>query len=64
MLTTGVRTPVGIKIYGPDLVEIEAIGRQLEGALQDVRGTRSVYAERVAGGYFVDFDLRRGELVE
>jgi len=62
MLTTGVRTPVGIKIYGPDLVEIEAIGRQLEGALQDVRGTRSVYAERVAGGYFVDFDLRRGEL--
>jgi Cu(I)/Ag(I) efflux system membrane protein CusA/SilA len=62
MLTTGVRTPVGIKIYGPDLVKIEAIGRQLEGALQDVRGTRSVYAERVAGGYFVDFDLRRGEL--
>ncbi len=62
MLTTGVRTPVGIKIYGPDLVEIEAIGRQLEGALQGVRGTRSVYAERVAGGYFVDFDLRRGEL--
>ena len=62
MLTTGVRTPVGIKIYGPDLVEIEAIGRRLEGALQDVRGTRSVYAERVAGGYFVDFDLRRGEL--
>jgi len=62
MLTTGVRTPVGIKIYGPDLLEIEAIGRQLEGALQDVRGTRSVCAERVAGGYFVDFDLRRGEL--
>jgi Cu(I)/Ag(I) efflux system membrane protein CusA/SilA len=62
MLTTGVRTPVGIKIYGPDLVEIEAVGRQLEAALQDVRGTRSVYAERVAGGYFVDFDLRRAEL--
>src|SRR5207247_8073303 len=47
---------------GPDLLEIEAIGRQLEGALRDVRGTRSVYAERVAGGYFVDFDLRREEL--
>jgi copper/silver efflux system protein len=62
MLTTGVRTPVGIKVYGADLAEIEAVGRQLEGALQGVPGTRSVFAERVAGGYFVDFDLRRGEL--
>ncbi len=62
MLTTGVRTPVGIKVYGADLNKIEAIGRQLEGALQGIRGTRSVYAERVAGGYFVDFDLRRDAL--
>jgi Cu(I)/Ag(I) efflux system membrane protein CusA/SilA len=62
MLTTGVRTPVGIKAYGPDLAEIEVIGRQIESALQDVRGTRSVYAERVAGGYFVDFELERDEL--
>jgi Cu(I)/Ag(I) efflux system membrane protein CusA/SilA len=62
MLTTGVRTPVGIKIYGADLVEIEAIGQKLEGILRDVPGTRSVFAERVAGGYFVDFDLRRDAL--
>ena len=62
MLTTGVRTPVGIKVYGPDLAEIEAVGRRIETALQGVRGTRSVYAERVAGGYFVDFDLKREEL--
>jgi Cu(I)/Ag(I) efflux system membrane protein CusA/SilA len=62
MLTTGVRTPVGIKVYGADLGEIEAVGRQLEAALQNVPGTRSVYAERVAGGYFVDFDLKREEL--
>jgi Cu(I)/Ag(I) efflux system membrane protein CusA/SilA len=62
MLTTGVRTPVGIKVYGSDLAEIEAVGRQLEGALLGVRGTRSVYAERVAGGYFVDFELRRDDL--
>ncbi len=62
MLTTGVRTPVGIKVYGPDLQEIEALGVRLEQMLRDVPGTRSVFAERVAGGYFVDFDLRREEL--
>jgi Cu(I)/Ag(I) efflux system membrane protein CusA/SilA len=62
MLTTGIRTPVGIKIYGADIKEIEAVGARLEQALRDVPGTRSVYAERVAGGYFVDFDLKRGEL--
>jgi len=62
MLNTGVRTPVGIKIYGADLREIEAIGERLEPILRAVPGTRSVYAERVAGGYFVDFDLRREEL--
>jgi Cu(I)/Ag(I) efflux system membrane protein CusA/SilA len=62
MLTTGVRTPVGIKVFGPDLSEIEAVGRRIEDALRDVPGTRSVYAERVAGGYFVDFDLKREEL--
>ncbi|HYM61284.1 MAG TPA: efflux RND transporter permease subunit [Thermoanaerobaculia bacterium] len=59
MLTTGIRTPVGIKIFGADLAEIEKIGQQLEGILQNVPGTRSVYGERVAGGYFVDFDLNR-----
>jgi Cu(I)/Ag(I) efflux system membrane protein CusA/SilA len=59
MLTTGIRTPVGIKVFGADLVEIEKIGQHLEGILQKVPGTRSVYGERVAGGYFVDFDLNR-----
>jgi Cu(I)/Ag(I) efflux system membrane protein CusA/SilA len=62
MLTTGVRTPVGIKVYGADLAEIEAIGARIEKALAAVPGTRSVFAERVAGGYFVDFDLRRDEM--
>jgi CzcA family heavy metal efflux pump len=62
MLTTGVRTPIGIKILGSDLKKIEEIGIRLEGILKDVPGTRSIYAERVAGGYFLDFDLRREEL--
>lgn len=62
MLTTGVRTPIGIKIFGPDLTEIEKIGAQLESIMRDIPGTRSVYAERVAGGFFVDFDLKRSEL--
>ncbi|MGH8508116.1 MAG: efflux RND transporter permease subunit, partial [Gammaproteobacteria bacterium] len=59
MLTTGVRTPVGIKIFGPDLSTIEAIGKQLEMVAKQVSGTRSVYAERVSGGYFLDFIIRR-----
>jgi Cu(I)/Ag(I) efflux system membrane protein CusA/SilA len=62
MLTTGVRTPVGIKIYGSDLSEIEKAGTNIEQILKDVPGTRSVYSERVAGGYYVDFDLKRDQL--
>ena len=62
MLTTGIRTPVGIKIFGSDLKEIEAIGKHLEMVLKDVPGTRSVYAERVSGGYFLDFDINRKEI--
>lgn len=62
MLTTGVRTPVGIKIFGDDLKEIEKIGTHIEMILKEVPGTRSIYAERVAGGYFVDFDLKREEI--
>ncbi|HET7437293.1 MAG TPA: CusA/CzcA family heavy metal efflux RND transporter [Thermoanaerobaculia bacterium] len=62
MLTTGVRTPVGIKIFGSDLKEIEQIGQHLERILQNVPGTRSVYGERTAGGYFVDFDLNREQI--
>jgi Cu(I)/Ag(I) efflux system membrane protein CusA/SilA len=62
MLTTGVRTPIGIKIFGPDLEVIQGIGARIESALKDVRGTRSIYAERTAGGYFLDFTLKRDEL--
>jgi len=62
MLTTGIRTPVGIKIFGPDLKQIEEIGKHLEMSLKDVPGTRSVYAERVSGGYFLDFDINREEI--
>ncbi|MDI6731942.1 MAG: CusA/CzcA family heavy metal efflux RND transporter [Candidatus Margulisbacteria bacterium] len=62
MLTTGVRTPVGIKIFGPDLPKIEEIGGQLEKILKRVKGTRSVFAERVSGGYFLDFELKREAL--
>lgn len=62
MLTTGVRTPVGIKIFGANLDEIETIGTHIERVLKDVPGTRNAFAERVAGGYFVDFDLKREQL--
>jgi Cu(I)/Ag(I) efflux system membrane protein CusA/SilA len=62
MLSTGVRTPVGIKIYGADLKEIEKIGLNLESTLKDIKGTRSVFAERVTGGYFIDFEIKREQL--
>ncbi len=62
MLTTGVRTPIGIKIFGSDLKEIEKIGEHIEMVLKEVPGTRSIYAERTAGGYFVDFNLKREQL--
>ncbi len=62
MLSTGVRTPVGIKVYGSDLNKIQEIGENIERVLKDVRGTTSVFAERTAGGYFLDFDLKRDEL--
>ncbi len=62
MLTTGVRTPVGVKVYGADLATIERVGSEIERTLRSVPGTRSAFAERVAGGYFVDFDLRREEI--
>lgn len=55
MLTTGIRTPIGIKVFGTDLVKINEIGQQLEGILKEVPGTRSVYAERELGGFFIDF---------
>lgn len=62
MLTTGIRTPVGIKIKGADLAEIETIGKHLEGVLKDVDGVRSVYAERVVGGSFLDIIFNREAL--
>ncbi|MBL8914531.1 MAG: efflux RND transporter permease subunit [Archangium sp.] len=62
MLSTGIRTPVGIKIMGADLATIERIGLETEAAVSRVPGTRSAYAERVAGGYFLDFELKRDEL--
>jgi copper/silver efflux system protein len=62
MLSTGVRTSIGIKIFGPDLHTIERIGGAIETALRDLPGTRSIYAERTAGGYFLDIDLKREEL--
>ncbi|MEQ8610246.1 MAG: CusA/CzcA family heavy metal efflux RND transporter, partial [Parvibaculum sp.] len=54
MLSTGIRTPVGVKIFGPDLVELERIAREIETVLRAVPGTSSAYAERVNGGYFLD----------
>jgi Cu(I)/Ag(I) efflux system membrane protein CusA/SilA len=55
MLTTGIRTPIGIKIFGTDLAKIAELGESLEAILREVPGTRSVYAERELGGFFVDF---------
>ncbi len=55
MLSTGIRTPIGIKVFGPDLEQISKINDQLESALSRVPGTRSVYAERELGGFFLDF---------
>jgi Cu(I)/Ag(I) efflux system membrane protein CusA/SilA len=55
MLTTGIRTPIGIKVFGADLKEIADIGERLEKVLMEVPGTRSAYAERELGGFFVDF---------
>ncbi|WP_299690669.1 efflux RND transporter permease subunit [uncultured Vibrio sp.] len=59
MLATGIKTPIGIKIAGPDLEVIEGIGAQLEPLLNTLEGTASVYAERVAGGRYVTIDINR-----
>ena len=59
MLATGIKTPVGIKVAGPDLEVIERIGQDLERVLANVDGTASVYSERVAGGRYVDVDIDR-----
>ncbi len=62
MLATGIRTPVGIKIAGPDLTTLESVGSRIESALREVDGTRSVFAERASGGYFLDIDVDREQI--
>jgi Cu(I)/Ag(I) efflux system membrane protein CusA/SilA len=59
MLATGIKTPVGIKVAGPNLPELERIASQLEPVLRDVPGTSSVFAERVMGGNFIEFNIDR-----
>lgn len=59
MLATGIKTPVGIKVAGPKLSEIQKIGQQIESILKDVPGTASVYSERVAGGRYIKVDINR-----
>ncbi|MBI4682830.1 MAG: efflux RND transporter permease subunit [Nitrospirae bacterium] len=61
MLSTGIRTPVGIKVMGPNIEEIERIGLEIENLVKDIRGTRSAYAERLTTGYFLDFNINREE---
>jgi len=62
MLSTGIKTPVGIKVSGPDLSVLEGIGEQIEATLREVPGTLSVYAERVVGGNYLDFDIDRKKI--
>ena len=62
MLFTGIKTPVGIKVLGPDLAVIQQVGQQIEGILQQVPETRSVYAERVTQGYFTDVRIDRAAI--
>ncbi|MDT7040717.1 CusA/CzcA family heavy metal efflux RND transporter [Candidatus Nitronereus thalassa] len=59
MLATGIRSSLGIKILGPQLEALERLGLQIEGLLQSLAGTRSAYAERVTGGYYLDIDVNR-----
>ena len=59
MLSTGIKTPVGIKIAGPDLAELERIGKEVEAVVKPLEGTLSAYAERAMGGNYLDFDIDR-----
>ena len=59
MLATGIRTPVGIKIFGPDLGELERIGKEVESVIRMIPGTRSAFAERAISGYYLDIDIDR-----
>ncbi|MBI4653956.1 MAG: efflux RND transporter permease subunit [Nitrospirae bacterium] len=62
MLATGIRTPVGVKVMGHDIKGVEKLALEIENAIKDVKGTRSVYAERVNTGYFLDFVINRDEI--
>ena len=62
MLSTGIKTPVGIKVSGPDLSILESLGKQIEATLREVPGTLSVYAERVVGGNYLDIDIDRKKI--
>lgn len=59
MLSTGIKTPVGIKISGPDLNVLQKLGQEIERVVRKVPGTRSVYSERAEGGNYIDFDINR-----
>ncbi|MEM8560157.1 MAG: CusA/CzcA family heavy metal efflux RND transporter, partial [Bacteroidota bacterium] len=59
MLATGIKTPVGVKVAGPDLATLERLAREVEAAVRDLPGTRSAYAERVMGGSFLDIEVNR-----
>ncbi len=59
MLSTGIKTPVGIKISGPDLSVLQKLGQEIERVVRKVPGTRSVYSERAEGGNYIDFDINR-----
>jgi copper/silver efflux system protein len=59
MLATGMRTPVGVKVFGPDIDELQRIGTEVEGLLREVPGTRSAIAERAASGYYLDVEIDR-----
>ena len=59
MLATGIRTPVGIKIFGPDLAELERLGKEVEQSVRMVAGTRSAFAERAVSGYYLDIEIDR-----
>ena len=62
MLSTGIRTPVGVKVYGKDLAEMEKLARKIEAAIRKVPGTASAYAERAISGYYLNVDPDRAQL--
>ena len=62
MLSTGIRTPIGIKVFGKDLEELERLAKEIETVVKDVPGTSSAFAERITGGFYLDIEPDRGEL--